>query len=88
MTVYFHDSQFLVAAWRQLLETQPAEMPIFYLKDRVITSSEVIAFLEGVKEDVGIAEAVSDFFKCVMVEAMHKVRGRFDSGLDKRAQTK
>jgi len=87
MIAYFNDSQFLSAAWKQLLETQAHQKPVFFVGDREITTREVLDVLEGRSVDSAIVEAISGFFRDTMAEAMRVVRGRFAAGLKPELDT-
>lgn len=80
--VPFRDSRFLIAAWKQLLETQSPGTAVFHVKGRKVTTQEVMAALEGKTMDLETISAITEFLTTVVAEAVHTVRGRFAAGLD------
>lgn len=77
----FVDSIFLIAAWRQLLETQAPGAGACVSGDRVVTVAEALACLRGQVVDPIVAIAVKEYLMAVVSEACRVVRGRFAIGL-------
>lgn len=80
--VIFKDSQFLAAAWKQLLETRPHDLPVFSVHECQITGQEVLLVLNGNSDNMEVVSAISEYFVATVIEAMRIVRGRFAKGLD------
>lgn len=78
----FADSTFLIAAWRQLLETQaPGVGACVSSGGRVVTVAEAITCLRGQVVDPIVAVAIKEYLMAVVTEACRVVRGRFAVGL-------
>lgn len=82
MLLLFRDSCFLIAAWRQFLETKAPEETIFYVGNKMIPARAVLEVLEGRSGEPAVVVAITEFLTTVMSEAVHTVRGRFAAGLD------
>lgn len=80
MTQFF-DTQFIIAAWRQLLETLPPTAVVFLDNEHPVTVEQVLAALEGKSTDTAVVAIVRGHAVMVVTEAMRIIRGRFSFGL-------